>query len=270
MRHIEATFLYLQQLVAEKVLVLGTVKSEVNPSDLGTKHHQSERLRMLKARCMLAPSLAHCLGPAGEMEDISHWSEVLSLELIGSTGAGGDANSSSDLHIFYCLLALVASMLAVVCFVTGFAVARAVTPASQQAVTLNVGTQNKKDKDEAFPAETQTENKKMPAETEIPAQGTRMSEESSYGDLRSTSEKRSSVPAPVSSMMSGPMLRTRFSLSPSIVPSEKMDPETLAQCYYYDEVRATVRKWRLPTSGTKVQLVTRLLAAGWRPQATTS
>ena len=47
-----------------------------------------------------------------------------------------------------------------------------------------------------------------------------------------------------------------------------MDAETLARCFYYDEMRATARRWGLTTNGTKVQLVTKLMAAGWRPQVT--
>ena len=47
-----------------------------------------------------------------------------------------------------------------------------------------------------------------------------------------------------------------------------MDAETLAQCFYHDELFATTHKWRLATNGTKVQLVARLMAAGWRPQVT--
>ena len=98
--------MYLQQLVAEKVVELGTVKSAVNSSDLCTKHHPSDRLRMLKARCMLAERLTDCLDPAGELEDISHWREVLSLELMTFRGQGGGTSNSADMNIYFCLLAV--------------------------------------------------------------------------------------------------------------------------------------------------------------------
>ena len=54
-RHMEGRYLWLQEKVAAKVLSVGSVDGELNPSDLGTKvpHGPSRLLALLNMRCMV-------------------------------------------------------------------------------------------------------------------------------------------------------------------------------------------------------------------------
>ena len=53
MKHIHTRLLFIQYFVFRKLLTMSSVKTDVNPSDIGTKALGRERFHTLRSRCLV-------------------------------------------------------------------------------------------------------------------------------------------------------------------------------------------------------------------------
>ena len=64
MKHIHTRFLFIQDLVFRKLLTMSSVKTDVNPNDIGTKALGRERFHRLRSMRGMGTELSEtsCLG----------------------------------------------------------------------------------------------------------------------------------------------------------------------------------------------------------------
>ena len=63
MKHIHTIFLFSQDLVFRKLLAMSSVKTDVNPSDIGTKELERERFHRLRSMLGMGTELSETSSP---------------------------------------------------------------------------------------------------------------------------------------------------------------------------------------------------------------
>ena len=63
MRHFHTIFLFIQDLVFQKLLTMSSVKTNVNPSEIGTKALRRERFHRLRSMLGMETELSETISP---------------------------------------------------------------------------------------------------------------------------------------------------------------------------------------------------------------
>ena len=66
-RHIEARFLFLQEIVARRLVKLAYIPTKFNPADCNTKFHTADQLRTLKQFLCVCKTLGEATGPQSKL-----------------------------------------------------------------------------------------------------------------------------------------------------------------------------------------------------------
>ena len=245
MRHIEARHLFLQNLVAKKIIEVRPVKGIINVSDLGTKHLATEKLKQLRGQAMIGHSLEETTGAAGE-----NTFEINMIE--AETQDQDEERESMFVFILVVALAVFTSLVALVGFLCGKLVGR-LRPHSCDA-----GTQTEKKEEQT------TEEKYTPkAETRYrgkgcgPAVGTPTAREEPRDEQAFTTSSAKGLQKGVG----GGSMPCRPN-APTMTTQALDETAVIAFCRgtTVDELRVELRRKGLKVGGVKLELAKRVLA----------
>ena len=93
MKHIHTRFLFIQDLVFRKLLTMSSVKTDVNPSDIGTKALGRERFYRLRSMLGVGRELSETSSP-GNWYDGNEWRRRV------ASRTDGEVDKSNDRHMW--------------------------------------------------------------------------------------------------------------------------------------------------------------------------